>query len=182
MATQDKLSVYYQRRAIYEQKLAAYQAALIKYRADLEIWNSLSADEQAEQHANAEKESRERWSILLGICIAGILYLVLKKPLHGIWFWISWSILSLTVVCLGVWQSRWVGLVARGMGYAVGSLVVALFIELAISSKSPHLMTNKYVIVVNVVIPILGYLIGMFTRATGEPKAPSPPSAPARPA
>lgn len=168
-----------------DQENAAYQARLIEYQADLDSyheamreWNSLSAEEREVLNRMAEEESRSFWSGLLAIAVTVGLYILLDDKLKGDAFWWAWGSASLVCAILIVSLHQILGPFVRGLFFSSLTAIITYFVISFIQSAVTNPPSLHLKIIVTIVLGVIGFLVGVFGRATAEPRKPARPISP----
>jgi hypothetical protein len=166
--------------AHFMEALAEYEAAMAVYQQNMALWNSMSAEEQASAHANAEESTVGGYAGLVGLVVGAISWYLISK-VRNIDALVGIGILVLSVVAftaihpIRVLVGRLTRLFVHAALYFIGLWIVGAIISI----WSPFLKENSSTLTTVLAFAVLG--LSAYLEATGSHHASGRPTMPTRP-
>ena len=166
--------------AHYMEALATYESAMASYQQDMNVWNSMSTEEQEAAHVRAEESSVGVYAGFVGFIVGAALWYVLSKENHidavigiGILL-ISISVFTL-IKPIRVFIGRFTRLIVHAAGYFVGIWIIGAIISI----WSPFIKENSSALTAALAMFVL--IISAYLETTGGHHASGAPSMPSKP-
>lgn len=150
------------------------------YQKNMALWNSMSAEEQASAHANAEESTVREYAGLVGLAVGAISWYLLSK-VQTIDALVGIGILVLSVVAftairpIRVLVGRLTRLFVHAALYFIGLWIVGA----VISIWSPVIKENSLILTILLGAAVLG--LSAYLEASGGHHASGRPTMPVRP-
>lgn len=166
--------------AHFMEALAEYEAAMAVYQQNIALWNSMSAEEQASAHANAEESTVGGYAGLVGLSVGAITWYSLSKVIN-IDALVGVSILIASVVVFTVIRPLrvLVGRLARLLVHAALYFIGLWIVGAVISIWSPFIKENSSMLTTVLAFVVLG--LSAYQEASGGHHASGKPTMPTRP-
>jgi hypothetical protein len=166
--------------AHFMEALAEYEAAMIVYQQNMALWNSMSAEEQASAHANAEESTVGGYAGLVGLVVGAIGWHLLSK-VQNIDALVGIGILVLSVVAFtAIHPTRViVGRLTRLFVHAALYFIGLWIVGAIISVWSPFIKENSSILTLLLGVAVLG--LPAYLEISGGHHASGRPAMPIRP-
>lgn len=172
MATREQWNQYQMDKDVYERKL-------IEYEASLRRWHSLSKEDRAKAHTEAEASSRVAWSLGVAALISIVMYFEMQKQYAGDNFWLMWGGASVVIAIFAVLGSKVLGLLARSCFFASATGAIFYFGVGFLQHNTSNPPSDELKFWAVTIASLLAFILALVSyRASGEPSAPTPPTRP----
>lgn len=166
--------------AHYMEALATYEAAMASYQQDMNVWNSMSVEEQSAAHVRAEDSSVGSYAGFVGFIVGAVVWYVLAKDnnidaLVGIGILIASVAIFTLIKPIRIFIGRFTRLVIHAVGYFIGIWIVGAIISI----WSPFIKENSSSLTAGLVL--LVFVISAYLELTGGHHASGMPTMPSKP-
>lgn len=160
--------------------LAEYEAAMAVYQQNMALWNSMSAEEQASAHANAEESTVGGYAGLVGLVVGAISWHLLSKvqttdALVGIGILVLSVVVFTAIHPIRVLVGRLTRLFVHVALYFIGLWIVGAIISI----WSPFIKENSLILTILLGAAVL--CLSAYLEASGDHHASGRPTMPVRP-
>jgi len=160
--------------------LATYEAELASYQNDMDVWNSMTQEQQAAAHVRAEDSSVGSYAGFVGFILGAVIWYALAQNQHidalvGIGILIASVAIFTLIKPIKILIGRFTRLIVHATGYFIFIWIMGAIISI----WSPFIKENSEALTGGLVLVVL--IVSTYLEITGGHHASGMPSMPSKP-